>query len=152
MRIHPMNWQCKTFNQLSNIELYQILQLRSDVFVIEQQCIYRDMDNKDLLASHLFLSKDNQIIAYCRLLPKGVSVADAAIGRVIIHEKYRGRHLAHKMMGKAIDIIIHEWHENKIYVQAQEYLQGFYQSLGFKATSDVYLEDEIPHLDMYWES
>ena len=85
-----MQWQQKTFDQLTTLELYQILRLRSEVFVVEQKCIYQDIDNKDFSAIHLFLTENNEIVAYCRLLPQGVSAPEAAIGRIIVAPSHRG--------------------------------------------------------------
>ncbi len=145
-----MNSVLKTFGELTTEELYQILKLRNEIFVVEQNCIYQDCDNKDLRAWHLFYQEEGQVVAYLRILPKGVSYDEVSIGRVIVHSDFRGKGLSRTMMKHAIDYIIHEIHENKIRISAQAYLQSFYSSLGFKMVSELYLEDEIPHIEMLY--
>lgn len=146
-----MQWQQKTFDQLTTLELYRILRLRSEVFVVEQQCIYQDIDNKDFSAVHLFLTENNEIVAYCRLLPQGVSAPEAAIGRIIVAPSHRGKNLSRLIMQQAMEIAINDWQQKRIYIQAQAHLTKFYHSLGFISSSDAYLEDGIPHFDMVWQ-
>ena len=146
-----MQLQQKTFDQLTTLELYQILRLRSEVFVVEQKCIYQDIDNKDFSAIHLFLTENNEIVAYCRLLPQGVSAPEAAIGRIIVAPSHRGKHLSRLIMQQAMEIAINDWHQKRIYIQAQARLTKFYHSFGFISSSDAYLEDGIPHFDMIWQ-
>ncbi|WP_042277390.1 GNAT family N-acetyltransferase [[Clostridium] dakarense] len=146
-----MDWIIKTFNELTTDELYNILQLRNEVFIVEQECPYQDIDDKDRESYHLFLKKDNEVIAYSRILKKGVSYEQASIGRVIVKKDYRGGSIARDMLLKGISFIENNLNEKEIKIQAQAYLDKFYSSLGFEKTSDVYLEDNIPHMDMLYK-
>ncbi|PAT01748.1 GNAT family N-acetyltransferase [Candidatus Izimaplasma bacterium ZiA1] len=139
----------KTFNDLTTLELYNILQLRNEVFVVEQNCVYQDLDEKDKQAIHLFYEEDSIVIAYLRILPSGVSYQDSpSIGRVVVKDNARGRGLAKKIMEEAIDYIYNDLGESTIKISAQEYLTKFYQSLGFCINGESYLEDDIPHILM----
>lgn len=146
-----MNWIIKTFNELTTDELYKILQLRNEVFIVEQECPYQDIDGKDNESYHIFLKKDNEVIAYSRILKKGISYEQASIGRVIVKKDYRGGNIAKDMLLKSISFIKNSLHEKEIKIQAQAYLDKFYSSLGFEKISDVYLEDNIPHMDMLYK-
>lgn len=143
-----MIWKIKSFDELSNIELYKILRARSEVFVVEQTCPFLDIDGKDLDCYHIFLEDSNEILAYARILPRGVAYNEASIGRVIVSINHRIHGYGRTLMTNAIDFLINELKENKIKIQAQSYLCKFYESLGFKPISDEYLEDDIPHVDM----
>lgn len=143
-----MHFQCKQFEELTTTELYAILQVRTDVFVVEQACPYPEVDGKDQYCLHLFWEVEGEIAAYCRLLPPGISYKQASIGRVLVHSAHRGKGLAQKMMQLAIETIEKEMAETTIKIQAQAYLEAFYQRFGFRAVSDTYLEDHIPHIDM----
>lgn len=143
-----MEWKIRSFEDLSNKELYNILALRNKVFVVEQDCIYQDCDEKDLGAYHLFYCDGDKILAYLRILEKGVSFDEVSIGRVVVDEKYRGRDLGRKAMKRAIDFIYSIYGESKIRISAQVYIKDFYKSLGFEEVSNVYLEDDIPHIEM----
>ncbi|MER2226322.1 MAG: GNAT family N-acetyltransferase [Carnobacterium sp.] len=145
-----MEWRIKTFNELSNDELYEITKLRSEVFVIEQQCIYEEYDGKDKKAYHLFGEKDGEILAYLRILEKGISFNEISIGRVLVTKKYRSKGLAKEMMSRALEFIEDNLNEKVIRISAQEYLLKFYLSLGFVKVSQVYLEDGIPHMEMLY--
>lgn len=141
----------KEYSDLSSTEIYQIFQSRINVFVVEQECIYQDIDNKDIDAFHCFIKDDlgNDIIAYLRILKKGVSYKEApSIGRVLVTEPYRKQGYATAIMNEAIDYIFYYLNESKIIISAQEYLIKFYSSLGFVQIGDVYLEDNIPHTKM----
>ena len=140
-----MLWQLKPFSQLSNQELFEIYKARVDVFVVEQNCAYPEVDDNDLIALHLFAKNSQKLTAYCRIIPKENGVA---IGRVLVAKANRGTGLARELMQKALEISQQHWQNQPIYVQAQAHLQGFYQSLGFQPISETYLEDGIPHLDM----
>lgn len=146
-----MNWIIKTFSELTTDELYKILQLRNEVFIVEQECPYQDIDGKDNESYHIFLEKDNEVIAYSRILKKGISYEQASIGRVIVKKDYRGGNIAKDMLLKSISFIENSLHEKEIKIQAQAYLDKFYSSLRFKKISDVYLEDNIPHMDMLYK-
>ncbi|MEL3961262.1 GNAT family N-acetyltransferase [Lysinibacillus endophyticus] len=143
-----MNFQLKTFNELTTTELYNILKERTDVFVVEQNCPYPEVDGKDLQSYHLFKEENGEIIAYLRILPPGVSYPELSIGRVLVKEDYRGQKLARQMMEEALSYITSELKETTVKIQAQHYLEDFYCSFGFEVISEVYLEDGIPHIDM----
>jgi ElaA protein len=147
-----MPWKYKPFESLDTIELYKILQLRAEVFIVEQTCYYQDVDNKDLKAIHLWHEDENRSInAYCRLLPAGISYKEPSIGRVATAMQNRKEGLGRIMMQLAIEYIKESFQSNTIRISAQEYLQSFYESLGFKKTGDVYDEDGIPHIEMLLE-
>jgi ElaA protein len=144
-----MNWHYKHFDRLTTGELYALLRLRSKVFVVEQNCPYQDMDNKDLNAVHLWYSDDNgTVLACCRLLPEGISYTEASIGRVATDPGARGRNLGRELMEKAIQYISEHWQAPAIRIGAQLYLKRFYESLSFVQAGDTYLEDGIPHIEM----
>lgn len=145
-----MNWHIKRFEELTTIELYEILRVRAEVFVVEQTCIYQDLDEKDKKAFHLFCEEDGQITAYLRILDKGVSYPEISIGRVLTAENSRRKGLGREMMQKAICFISDELLKKKIRISGQLYLKDFYESLGFKTVSEVYLEDDIPHIEMLY--
>lgn len=146
-----MNWKIKKFNELNIEEIYKILALRNEIFIVEQECPYLDCDDKDLNSYHLFLRENGEIVSYLRILEKGVSYDEISIGRVAVKKSYRGKGISRKMMLKAIEFIENNLSENTIKIQAQAYLLDFYSSLGFKAVSDEYLEDNIPHIDMIYK-
>lgn len=144
-----MEWHIKYFNDLSPEELYNILKLRSEIFVVEQQCIYLDCDDKDKVSYQLFKKNhEGDIIASVRILPKGVSYNEPSIGRVVVRKDYRRKGIASEMMKIAIDFIKNEFNENAIRISAQLYLLEFYKSVGFLPVSEPYLEDNIPHIEM----
>lgn len=138
----------KKFTELSIDELYQILRLRSEVFVVEQDCVYQDIDNKDQKALHLFFTANNKVVAYTRLFDAGLYFDTASIGRVIVKESHRKDGLGHDLMQQSIQTIKNEFKTSKITVSAQTYLKKFYESHGFIKTSEEYLEDGIPHIKM----
>lgn len=143
-----INWQIKTFDELSTAELYAILTLRQEVFIVEQNCAYLDTDGKDKKALHLtgFVGKD--IAAYCRLLPAGVSYEEVSIGRVITSPAYRMEGYGKQLMQRAIEEINRIYGYVPIRIGAQAYLKKFYEEIGFVDLQEPYLEDGIPHLIM----
>lgn len=145
-----MNWHIKKFQDLSNDELYGIMKARVDVFVVEQECAYEEIDNYDQSAIHYFLKIDNQIASYVRILPKHSKYEEVSIGRVLVAKAYRGNGYAKQIMMKATQFAADQWQENTIKIQAQEYLYKFYSELGFEQISESYLDDNIPHIDMIW--
>jgi len=147
-----MNWVVKKFSELSSDELYEILKLRSEVFVVEQECIYEDCDGKDKKSYHLFAEQNGEILVYLRILERGVSYSEISIGRVLASKKYRGRGFAKQMMLRAIEFIERYLMENEIRISAQVYLLNFYSSFGFVKVSDAYLEDDIPHIEMLYKN
>ncbi len=148
-----MTWQLKLFSQLSTMQLYQLLKLRVDVFVVEQKCPYPELDGKDHLQDvyHLLGYQGDTLIACARLLPKGVSYPSVSIGRVAIAKGHRGGGLGHLLVQEALGACDQLWPKESIEIGAQEHLSKFYQQHGFIATSAMYLEDDIPHIDMKLE-
>ncbi|MFB4168071.1 GNAT family N-acetyltransferase [Virgibacillus sp. JSM 102003] len=147
-----MEWSIKTFDELTNDELYGLLKLRVDIFVVEQDCPYPELDNYDQLALHYFLKINGEFAANVRILPSNSKYEEVSIGRVSVAVKFRRQGYAQQIMQKAIEYIVNEWKEKRIKVQGQEYLKDFYSGLGFEQVSESYLEDGIPHIDMIWEA
>ena len=141
----------KNFSELDNNEIYEILKLRSEVFVVEQKCIYQDLDNKDQKAIHLLLKKNNEIIAYTRIFKSGEYYKNPSIGRVVVCKKERGKDFGKKVMRKSINYIKENIEGNKIELSAQKYLDKFYRELGFYVEGEEYLEDGIPHQRMFFD-
>lgn len=146
-----MKFDFKKFSDLSPDELYDILQLRSEIFVVEQNCVYNDLDGLDKDAVHQFLKKDGEIVAYSRLLKPGTRFSEYSIGRVVVKQSERGTGLGIKMMEEAKRYIINELGAVKIKISAQSYLQRFYENLGFEIITEMYLEDGIPHFGMMYK-
>lgn len=145
MAIH---FKIKNFHEVTIHELYEILQLRSEVFVVEQNCVYQDIDGKDTKAMHLIGTMDNKIVAYARLFNKGQYFENASIGRVVVDLNHRNLKFGHDLMRNAIDAIKQHFETAKISISAQLYLKKFYESHGFTQIGDGYLEDGIPHIEM----
>lgn len=143
-----MDFRIKKFQELSLNELYQLLQLRSEVFVVEQNCVYQDIDGKDEKALHLLGTYNNEIVAYVRIFKPGDYFEEASIGRVVVKQIYRDRKWGNDLMQKAIAVTKSELNETRITISAQLYLQKFYENLGFVKSSEVYLEDDIEHIQM----
>jgi len=143
-----LEWKIKPFEALTVHELYDILKLRSEIFVVEQNCVYLDLDGKDKVALHLFAEFDGEIVAHARLFKAGISFDNASIGRVTVAANYRDRKWGHDLMREAIAGILSHFGESKITIGAQLYLKKFYESHGFVQTSEMYLEDDIPHIEM----
>jgi ElaA protein len=143
-----IQWKIKSFETLSVNELYDILRLRSEIFVVEQNCVYLDIDGKDKFALHLFGEFEGEIVGYSRLFKPGITFDNASIGRVVVDANYRDRKWGHDLMREAIAGIKNHFGETKITIGAQLYLKKFYESHGFVQTSEIYLEDDIPHIEM----
>jgi ElaA protein len=141
----------KSFDELSKSELYEILRLRAEVFIVEQDCIYQDIDNKDQKAFHVILKKFDKIIGYTRVFKAGDYFLEASIGRVVILEKERNKTYGSKLMKASIEAVYNRTKDKKIKISAQIYLKEFYNSLGFVETGNDYLEDGIPHILMIKE-
>ena len=144
----PIQWIIKKFEALSVVELYQILRLRSEIFVVEQNCVYQDLDNKDQKALHLFGEYDGKIIAYSRLFKAGEYFEFSSIGRVVVDANYRDKKFGHELIKQGITEIRNNFNEQNITISAQLYLKKFYETHGFIQTSEMYLEDNIPHIEM----
>ncbi|HEY9340732.1 MAG TPA: GNAT family N-acetyltransferase [Hanamia sp.] len=144
-----ITWKCQTFSELTNIELYKILQLRNEVFVVEQHCPYQDCDGKDVYAYHLTAWKNEKLVACTRLLPKGISYENAAsIGRVVTSPSVRRQNLGRQLIKNSIEKIYFLFGKVTITIGAQLYLKSFYESFSFVQKGGVYLEDGIEHVTM----
>jgi ElaA protein len=143
-----VNWECKPFDELTNHELYEILRLRSEVFVVEQNCVFLDMDNKDQHALHLMGWMDVDLAAYVRILPPGLAYQEPSIGRVVSSPKFRRTGIGRQLMEEAIRITTQIHGNQPIRIGAQLYLKNFYGSLGFEPEGNIYLEDGIEHIEM----
>ena len=141
----------KIFSELTTEELYQILRLRSEVFVVEQYCIYQDLDNKDQKAIHLYFKENDEILAYTRIFKAGYYYENPSIGRVVVSKKNRGKDFGKKIMIDSIEYIKQNMKGKKIELSAQKYLDKFYKDLGFYKTGEDYLEDGIPHQRMLFD-
>ena len=143
-----ITWTVKKFDELSVQELYAILRLRSEVFVVEQNCVFLDMDNKDQSSYHLMGWENNVLVAYTRLIPPGVIYELGSIGRVITAQAARGNGSGKLLMEKSIEEAQRLFGNVPIKIGAQLYLKEFYNSFGFKQSSDIYDEDGIDHIEM----
>ena len=138
----------KSFNELTKQELYEILRLRSEIFVVEQNCVYQDIDNKDQKALHVIGTNHTTIVAYTRIFRKGDYAEQASIGRVLVKKTERKHGYGIAIMKASIEAVEEHFGETTIHVSAQLYLECFYSSLGFDQVGDGYLEDNIPHIGM----
>ena len=143
-----LKWKIKPFEALTVHELYDVLKLRSEIFVVEQNCVYLDLDGKDKLALHLIGEYDGKVVAYSRLFDAGISFDNTSIGRVVVDANYRDKKWGHDLMREAIAGIKSNFNTDKITIGAQLYLKKFYESHRFVQTSEMYLEDDIPHIEM----
>jgi len=141
----------KSFDELTKKELYQILRLRSEIFVVEQNCVYQDIDNFDQKALHLFISINDVIIAYTRLFNAGDYYDEASIGRVVVDKKHRKNNLGHLIIEKSKEAVVSHFKKSIIVVSAQLYLKDFYASHNFIQKGEGYLEDGIPHIKMFYD-
>ena len=136
----------KTFHELTVDELYELLRVRSEVFVVEQNCIYQDMDGDDQKAIHLWLTVADKVVALARVCPAGTHMEEVSIGRVITTERNKG--YGKQIMLHAIDAAIGHFNAKRIDIEAQEYARGFYESVGFRQSSESFMLDGIPHIRM----
>lgn len=143
-----MQFVVKAFNELSALELYNLLRLRSEVFVVEQNCVFLDMDNKDQIALHILGFMDHELVACTRLYDTGQYYPESSIGRVVVSPRYRDRKLGHLLMKKSISVIENKFDTTTIRIGAQCYLTKFYESHGFAVVGETYLEDGIEHVEM----
>ena len=141
-------WRFLSFQQLSTPELYAVLQLRSEIFVVEQNCVFQDMDGSDDQAMHLLGEQAGQLLAYARCFDAGVKFAEASIGRVVTHCSTRGTGMGHALMTTAIAHLAQQWGAQPIRIGAQAHLAPFYRQHGFVEVGEGYLEDGIPHVEM----
>jgi ElaA protein len=148
-------WTFRAFQKLSVDQLFEILQLRVDVFVVEQQCAYRELDEYDRHSGTRHLSGHDalgQLVAYARLLPPGLRYPEVNLGRFVVRADSRKQGIGHQLLQTALQKISGCWPQTPIRVSAQDYLQAFYAQYGFIRVSDMYLEDGIPHVEMVKES
>ncbi|MFA5557646.1 MAG: GNAT family N-acetyltransferase [Flavobacteriaceae bacterium] len=143
-----IQWKIKRFEDLSVFELYGLLRLREQVFIIEQNCIYPDLDNKDPKAIHIIGCKNDEVIAYSRIFHPSDYFETASIGRVVVAQHFRKTKLGFRLMQKSIEEVRSRFKEEVITISAQYYLIEFYKSLGFIPVGETYLEDDIPHIRM----
>ncbi|BAN51340.1 GNAT family N-acetyltransferase [Metapseudomonas resinovorans] len=145
-----IDWSCKHHRELDKEELYAFLALRCQVFVVEQNCPYQDVDGQDLEADtcHLMAWEDGKLLAYLRLLDPATQDGDVVIGRVVSSLEARGRGLGHGLMERALEEAGRRWPGMPVYLSAQAHLQGYYGRYGFTSVTEVYLEDDIPHIGM----
>ncbi len=143
-------WKVLPFNELSTTELYEILRSRSEVFVVEQNCIYQDLDSKDLQCLHLIGREEvaGPLAAYTRIVPPGISFTEPSIGRVLTTAAFRRHSYGKQLMLKSIEVVKAHFPHQGIRIGAQTYLDQFYQSLGFKPDGEKYDEDGIEHVEM----
>ncbi|VXC25306.1 Protein ElaA [Flavobacterium sp. 9AF] len=145
---NSIQFKIKRFKELSLGELYDLLKLRSEVFVVEQNCVYLDIDGKDSKAIHVLGFYKEELVAYTRVFNKGDYFNEASIGRVVVHPDYRDKKWGFQLMETSIETVKVFFNQTEITISAQQYLTKFYESLGFIQTSDMYLEDDIPHVEM----
>ncbi len=144
-----MRWKTEEWSEIGRDALYALLQLRSEVFVVEQDCVYQDLDGKDEAALHITAWEGTACLATARVLPPGVSYAEPSIGRVVVQEEARKRGVGRALMGHALAAACDRWPEHGLRISAQTYLEPFYRSLGFSPSSEPYLEDGLPHVQMF---
>ena len=138
----------KSFNELNTKELYDLLQLRSEVFVVEQDCVYQDIDGKDKKGLHVLGYKEDKLVAYTRIFQPGDYFEEASIGRVVVKETQRQYDYGYDIMNASVEAIQNHFKTSDIRISAQTYLKTFYNNLGFKEVGEEYLEDGIPHVNM----
>lgn len=146
-----VNFQVKAFSELTSVEIYEMLRLRSEVFVVEQNCVYQDVDNKDQKAFHVLGYKNNELIAYSRIFDSGDYFDMPSIGRIVVKEEERKYKYGHNLVAQSIQFILDNFQDKKILISAQTYLTKFYNSHGFEQVGEGYLEDGIPHIKMIRE-
>ena len=143
-----LTWCCQSFAELDTVTLYAVLHLRAEVFVIEQQCVYQDVDGKDPRAHHVSAWDGEHLVAYARVLPPGVSFDEASIGRVVTSPRYRTIGAGRELVARSLEACERVFGARPIRIGAQSHLQRFYGSFGFVPCSAEYVEDGIPHVDM----
>ncbi|KQM41729.1 GNAT family N-acetyltransferase [Chryseobacterium sp. Leaf201] len=141
-------WKIKSFDEFTVPELYAVLKGRIDVFVVEQNCPYPDLDGYDQKALHLWAEENGEVLAGCRIFNKGIKYDEASIGRVLTTEKARGKNLGKQLIRYAVETVENRFHTSEIRISAQDYLLKFYGDFGFEDTGKKYLEDDIPHTEM----
>lgn len=143
-----MVWTTSSFGQLGKRELFEIVRLRQDIFIVEQQCIYRDLDGLDEGSFHMRAYHNGDLAAYQRLLPPGLSYPESSIGRILVSPALRGKQLGRELVERGVDYNRNHWPDSDIRIGAQAHLSDFYSSVGFVIAGDEYLDDGIPHIEM----
>ena len=138
----------KLFRELTVDELYELLRVRAEVFVVEQDCVYQDMDGDDQVSVHLWLTDEGKVVALCRVCPAGTHMEEVSIGRVITTE--RGKGYGKRIMLEGIKVAQEHFNAKRIDIEAQEYARGFYEQVGFRQSSEPFMLDGIPHIRMTW--
>lgn len=146
-----MKWVLKKFKDLTVDELYTLMQLRQEIFVVEQNCPYLDADDKDQRSLHVMGYEKRKLVAYARIVPPGISYRTASIGRVVVRKEARGKKHAYVLMEYCVSETLRRYKTNSITISAQLYLKEFYTKAGFTATGNVYPEDDIPHIKMVYK-
>ena len=146
--MNKLNIYIRSYNELNKRELFDIYFLRQEVFIVEQNCVYQDIDQKDQYSYHLMAYDNEILVAYLRIVHPGISYYEPSIGRVLTKIDYRGRGIAKNIMQSAIQKVRDVYKHSNIRISAQEYLIPFYTSLNFESIGEVYLEDDIPHIEM----
>ncbi len=146
-----LEWKCKHFNQLSNDQLYELLKFRVDIFVVEQNCAYPELDDNDRTPNthHLLAYEKDKLVACARLLPAGINYPDCSIGRFAVGANWRNQGIGSLLMQQCLEQIKLLWPDEDIRLSAQAHLKEFYQTFGFSQTSEIYMEDGIPHIEMF---
>ena len=145
-----ISWSIKSFDELNKNELYDLLKLRSEVFIVEQNCVYQDIDDKDIKGTHFFAHDGSDQIAYLRVMELGVFYPNhISIGRVVVKQTHRNKKLGNEILAKAINFCRKKFPKTPIKISAQTHLKSFYNQLGFEFKGEAYLEDGIPHCAMY---
>ena len=153
--MHNIQWTIQTFPELETDQLFDVLQLRVDIFVVEQQCVYPELDSYDRQKETRHLSGYDELgklLAYARLLPAGLSFSEVSIGRFAVKKDSRGHGIGHQLLQTALKEIEQCWPGSAIKIAAQDYLQGFYEQYGFTRVSGVYLDEGVPHVEMLRKS
>lgn len=146
-----VQFSIKTFSELTPVDIYEMLRLRSEVFVVEQDCVYQDIDNKDQKAFHVLGFKENQLVAYSRIFDGGDYFDLPSIGRIVVKKNQRQFKYGHQLVATSIQYIVDNFEESSIAISAQTYLTKFYNSHNFYQVGEGYLEDGIPHIKMIRE-
>jgi len=143
-----MSWTTAHFDDFTSRELYAVMRLRQEVFVVEQNCVYPDLDGLDLDGVHILYREDGELLAYLRCLKPGVSYPQSSLGRIVVAPSGRGRDLGRELVKRGINYNLQTWPDSDIRIGAQAYLEKFYRSLGFVADGQPYMEDGIEHIHM----
>ena len=145
-----ISWSIKNFDELNKTELYDLLKLRSEVFIVEQNCVYQDIDDKDIKGTHFFTHDGSGLIAYLRVMELGVFYPNhISIGRVVVKQTHRNKKFGNEILVKAIDFCRKKFPKTPIKISAQTHLKAFYNQFGFEFKGEAYLEDGVPHCAMY---